>query len=72
MPFEKGSRKGALFLVHGYGVRVEWIWVLIPALLILGPIAWGLLSKRGRDAAPEHDDAIPDVMDVRRDGQFRS
>jgi len=51
---------------------VEWIWVLIPALLILGPIAWGLLSKRGRDAAPEHDDAIPDVMDVRRDGQFRS
>ena len=47
---------------------MEWIWVLIPALLILGPIAWGLLSKRGRDAAPEHDDATPDMYDVRGGG----
>ena len=67
----RGSRKGAPFLLClEYGGRVEWIWILIPALLIFGPIVWGLFSRRGRDAAPEHDDAIPDPLNVRRDGRM--
>jgi len=73
MPFEKGLPQGSPFLFARSTVsHVEWIWILIVAVPLLGPIAWGLLSKRGRDAAPQHDDSIPDVMDVRRDGQFRS
>ena len=51
-----------------YGGSMEWIWLVTLGVLILGPIAWGLFSKRGRDAAPAHDDARPDIYDVRGGG----
>ena len=72
MPFEGApAREPLFFFARSTVSHVEWIWILIVAIPLLGPIAWGLLSKRGRDAAPEHDDSILDVLDVRRDGQFR-
>ena len=71
MPFEGAPAREPLSSCASTVARVELIWILIVAIPLLGPIAWGLLSKRGRDAAPEHDDSILDVMDVRRDGQFR-
>ena len=48
---------------------MEWIWILLVAVPILGPVVWALLSGR-RERALKHDDAVPDVYDVRGGGHF--